>query len=42
MLEMDLRQPGFTYNVCRPFTKSKEEAKYQKKQDFDDTFIKTN
>ena len=42
MLEMDLRQPGFTYNVCRPFTKSKEEAKYQKKQDLHETFIKTN
>ena len=24
MLEMYLRQPGFTYNACRPFTKNKE------------------
>ena len=24
MLEMYLRQPGFTYNAYRPFTKNKE------------------
>ena len=24
MPEMNLRQPGFTYSACRPFTKSKE------------------
>ena len=24
MLEMHLRQPGFTYNACGPFTKNKE------------------
>ena len=24
MLEMHLRQPGFTYNACAPFTKNKE------------------
>ena len=24
MLEMHLRQPGFTYSACRPFTKNKE------------------
>ena len=24
MLEMPLRQPGFTYSACGPFTKSKE------------------
>ena len=23
MPEMDLRQPGFTYSACRPFTKNK-------------------
>ena len=23
MLEMHLRQPGFTYSACGPFTKSK-------------------
>ena len=24
MPEINLRQPGFTYSACRPFTKSKE------------------
>ena len=24
MLEMHLKQPGFTYNACGPFTKNKE------------------
>ena len=24
MPEMHLRQPGFTYSACRPFTKTKE------------------
>ena len=24
MPEMHLRQPGFTYGACRPFTKQKE------------------
>ena len=24
MPEMDLRQPGFTYSACGPFTKNKE------------------
>ena len=24
MPEMDLKQPGFTYSACRPFTKNKE------------------
>ena len=24
MLEMHLRQPGFTYRACGPFTKNKE------------------
>ena len=24
MPEMDLRQPGFTYSTCEPFTKNKE------------------
>ena len=27
MLEMHLKQPGFTYNVCGPFTKNKERIK---------------
>ena len=27
MSEMHLRQPGFTYGACRPFTKNKESIK---------------
>ena len=27
MPEMHLRQPGFTYSACRPFTKNKERIK---------------
>ena len=38
MPEMDLRQPGFTYSACGPFTKSKE--RIQKfKQTGDSGFI---
>ena len=25
--EMHLKQPGFTYSACRPFTKNKKNAK---------------
>ena len=32
-----LRQPGFTYSACGPFTKNKE-----KKQENNDVFIKAN
>ena len=27
MAEMHLRQPGFTYSACGPFTKSKEKMR---------------
>ena len=27
MLEMHLKQPGFTYSACGPFTKNKERIK---------------
>ena len=27
MAEMHLRQPGFTYSACGPFTKNKERTK---------------
>ena len=40
--EMHLRQPGFTYSACRPFTKNKERIqKSKKKQEIDDIFSKT-
>ena len=31
MSEMQLRQPGFTYNACGPFTKNKERIQKLKK-----------
>ena len=34
MAEIHLRQPGFTYSVCGPFTKSKERIqKFKQNQD---------
>ena len=30
MPEMHLRQPGFTYSACEPFTKNKERIKQYK------------
>ena len=27
MPEMHLKQPGFTYSACRPFTKNKEKSR---------------
>ena len=41
MPEMHLRQPGFTYSACGPFTKNKE-YKNLKKKVIHDIFIKTN
>ena len=38
---MHLRQPGFTYSTCRPFTKKKEKTQNLKKQKIHDVFIKT-
>ena len=32
MPEMYLKQPGFTYSACGPFTKNKEKFKNLKKQ----------
>ena len=42
MSEMHLRQPGFTYSACGPFTKNKERIKNIKRQETGDIFIKTN
>ena len=45
MPEMHLRQSGFTYSACGPFTKNKNKnKKYKnlKKQEIHNTFIKTN
>ena len=40
MLEMRLKQPGFTYSACERFTKNKE--RIQKKQEIQDIFAKMN
>ena len=43
MPEMYLRQPGFTYSACGPFTKkTKKEYKNLKKQVIHDIIIETN
>ena len=41
MPEMHLKQPGFTYSACGPFTKNKE-FKNLKKQEIQDIFTETN
>ena len=41
MPEIHLRQPGFTYSACGPFTKNKEHKRF-KKEVIRNIFIKTN
>ena len=41
MSEMHLRQPGFTYSACGPFTKNKE-LKDLKKQEIQSIITKIN
>ena len=41
MPEMHLRQPGFTYNACGPFTKNKERTQ-KFKQTEDSRYIYRN
>ena len=40
MTEMHLKQPGFTYSACRPFTKNKE--RIQKFKEAEDTRLPIN
>ena len=40
--EMHLKQPGFTYSVCGPFTKNKERIQKLKKQEMRTIFTKIN
>ena len=40
--EMHLRQAGFTYSACGPFTKNKERIQSLKKQGIQAIFIKMN
>ena len=42
MTEKHLRQSGFTYSDCGPFTKNKERIKNVRKQEIQDIFIKMN
>ena len=42
MPEMHLKQPGFTYSACGPFTKNKERIKKLCKQGIQTLFIKMN
>ena len=42
MPEMHLRQPRFTYNVCKPFTKNKERKQILRKEEIQNTFIKAS
>ena len=38
--EMHLKQPGFTYSACGPFTKNKERIQKFKKQEIQAIFTK--
>ena len=40
--EMHLKQSGFTYSACGPFTKNKERIQNLKKQEIQAIFIKMN
>ena len=40
--EIHLKQPGFTYSACGPFTKKKKEFRNLKKQEIQTIFTKTN
>ena len=42
MPEMHLRQPGFTYSACGPFTKNKKKYKSLNKLEIQDVFTKMN
>ena len=42
MSEMHLKQPGFTYSACGPFTKNKERIKKFMQTGNTDLFIKMN
>ena len=42
MPEMHLKQPGFAYSACRPFTKNKERIQKSKETENKTIFTKTN
>ena len=42
MPEMHLKQPGFTYSACGPFTKNKERIQKFREQEIQAIFTKRN
>ena len=42
MPEMHLKQPGFTYSTCGPFTKNKERIQKFREQEIQAIFTKMN
>ena len=42
MPEIHLKQPGFTYSACGPFTKKRKELKNLKKQETQNIFTEMN
>ena len=42
MPAIHLKQPGFTYSACGPFTKKKKEFRNLKKQEIQTIFTKVN
>ena len=42
MPEIHLKQPGFTFSTCRPFTKNKERIQNLKKREIQIIFTKMN
>ena len=42
MPEMHLKQPGFTYSACGPFTKNKERIQKFREQEIQAIFTKMN
>ena len=42
MPEMNLKQPGFSYSACEPFTKNKERIQKLKKKKIQNIFIEMN
>ena len=42
MPEMHLKQPGFTYSTCKPFTKNKEKIQKFKETENKTIFSKMN
>ena len=42
MPELHLKQPGFTYSACEPFTKPRERIKNLEKQVIENIYIEIN